>query len=226
MINPNDTTIQWTQMAENDMPLISMIEHLYNLKLTKRYEERLDRGGQPFLHYKVLYENHKELLNDMVEIFFPNLNFTPSQITIKNTNEYYLFEVINAIFYIVWYRNMENNRPRGYEKTLNELDQALNYIYGYADCKEINKLIHFPAHQNEIIERLESYFIGIKRPQQGENVINKIKEYFGIKKLTATKYKKMINANKKVIEQLKKEQLLTDEDVKKIPIIGQLQTKI
>jgi hypothetical protein len=137
-----------------------------------------------------------------------------------------MWTTINAILYIVWYNKIEKSRPRGYEKVVKELNNALYYLDGYANCKEIDKLIDFPSHQNEIIERLEDFFININRHQQGDKIIKEIKKDFKITKITATRKKKIINANKKVQEDIKIKYNLSDDELQKLPIIGQLQTKI
>ncbi len=229
MINPNDENLRWTDRADMEMALISMIELLYKGELIENYSEEGRRFllfDSSALLYKGFYKNYKELLNIIVEIFFPALNFTPSNINKKGEDEFYMFEVINAIFSIVWYNKIEKSRPRGYEKTLKELDNALYYLYGYANCKKIDKLIDFPAHQNETIQQIEDMFKEINRSQQGKKIVNSIKKYFGIEKVTSTKNKMMINNNKRIQEEIKEDHNLTDEELHKIPIIGQLQTKL
>lgn len=229
MINPNDKCIQWTEKANEDMSLISMIDLLYKAELMEKYSEDTKRfltfDNSNFL-YKGFYNEYNELLNTIVEIFFPEPVFIPSEINNNKTNEFYMWTTINAILYIVWYNKIEKSRPRGYEKIVKELDNALYYLYGYANSKEVDKLISFPAHQNEIIERLEDFFININRPQQGDKIIKEIKKDFKITKITATRKKKIINANKKIQEDIKIKYNLSDDELQKLPIIGQLQTKI
>ena len=225
MIDPNDKNIKWTLRANLDMTLLSMIDMLYKLELTEGYGERYDRH-QPWNHYRKLYEDHKDLLNDIVEIFFPDLVFIPSNINQPKTNEFYMFTVINAIFYIVWYNNIEESSPRGYEKESRGLDNARYYLSRYLNITDLNNLINYPSHRNENLEQLNDFFIDIKRVQQGQKILNAIKKYFGIDTITATREKKMVNANKKVLDKIKSDHNFTDEEVKRIPILGQLQTKI
>lgn len=226
MINTNDDSIQWTQLADQETALVSMISNARDIsKYIRNYSERLSRF-QPWPHYECLYKEHKDLLNDTVSIFFPTCTFIPSNINKNGTNEQYMWEIINAIFNIAWYNNIENSRPRGYEKTLKELEKARIYISGYADSQKINQLIDFPGHQNETLEQIENFFIQINRPQQGLKIADSIKKHFSITKVTATKKKKIINVNKKFLEDYKVRHELTDEELKKVPILGQLQTEI
>lgn len=226
MILTCDDSIQWTQLANQETALVSLISNARDIsKYIKNYSERLSRF-QPWPHYEFLYKEHKDLLNDIVSIFFPTCTFIPSNINKNGTTEQYMWEIINAIFHIAWYNNIENSRPRGYEKTLNELEKARIYISGYADSQKIDQLIDFPGHQNETLEQIENFFIQINRPQQGLKIADRIKKHFGITKVTATKKKKMINANKKFLENYKEKHGLTDEELKKVPILGQLQTEI
>ena len=225
MIKPNDNNIRWTQKADMEMTLTSMLDLLYSDELMEGYKEYPYRL-QPFLHYRELYKEHNNLLNDIVEMFFPLQNFTPSNINKQGKNEFYMFEVINAIFNIVWYYNIEKSRSRGYEKTLKEIEEARLYLSGYSDSSEMNKLINFPMHKNETIQQLIDMFDSINRPQQGKNIIKLIKKYFKITTVTSTKNKEMIDANKRMLEKIKKDHNLTDEELHKHPIFGQLQTKI
>ncbi len=224
MINPNDNNIKWTEKADMEMALTSMIDLLYKGELLNEYSERLDRH-QPFNHYKELYKENKELLNSIVEIFFTG-TFKPSDINKQKTNEFYMWITINAIFYIVWYNNIENSKPRGYEKANKELNKARYYLSGFTDISSLNCMINFPNHRNETIEKLDEFFTEHKRTQQGKKIITAIKEHFNIKVITPTKHKKMINANKRMLEKIKKDQNLTDEWLHKHPFLGQLQTKI
>ena len=225
MIEPYDKNIEWGKKAGLEMTLISMVDLLFSNTIIVGYEERMDRG-QPFPHYKEFYESHGDLLNDIVKIFFPLCNFVPCNINKQGTDEFYLFIVINCIFKIAWYYNIEDTKYKGYEKTKQELDKACHFISGYLDIVKLHKLIKFPLHKNETMQQLENMFIGINRPQQGEKVIAAIKEHFNIEKKTSTRKMKMINGNKRILDEIKKDYNLTDKELRQIPFLGQLQTKI
>jgi len=229
MINPYDKNINWNDRAKDEMSLLRMIdtyliEGEYSIPHIKYKPSEPIQSGHFGLN--AIYRKHDELLNKVVKIFFPTEKFTPSEINKEGTSEYFMFIVINAIHDIVWYNNIEESRPRGYEKFMKELDKARFFLYTIADCTTIDSSIQCPIHRNETIEGLSMFFENSKRKLQGEKIINEIKNYFGIEKITSTKYKKIIDANKRLHEKIKQDHDLTDEELHNIPIIGQLQTKI
>jgi len=234
MTDLTDESIDWTERANDPMGLATMIDELYNSNLCKfsedflRFEPRGDftKGIKEHSIYYSLYTRHKELLLDIVEIFFPNLVFVPSQINKKGSSEFFLFIVIQNIYYITWYQEIEKSRPRGYEKENEKLNKALDIIRGYAVYREVTKLIDFPKHQNEIVLSL-SAILKKCRPRQEERIIKLIKKYFDIKSLKDTKNIKIAKGNRKMIEFLKKEGLghriqtkdnPTDDDIREFYI--------
>ena len=108
-----------------------------------------------------------------------------------------MFVTLYAIENIVWYQNIENSKPRGYEKTKREIIEAVKLLkdFGYSTPK--TSTLDFPDHQNDTILYLENLFEKAKRIQQGKKVIDKLKTYFEITKLTATNEKKAITYYKK-----------------------------
>ena len=208
MINVYDESIEWTKRANDEMSLRTMIDELLSIcgvsETFFKFEPRIDsvKGTKEDFLYFTLYRRHHELLNDIVEIFFPNLLFVPSQINKKRSSEFFLFTVINHIYDITWYQEIEKSRPRGYERENAKLDKALKIVGGYADYSKVGKLIHFPTHQNETILNL-SEILKRYRPRQEKKVIKCIKEYFKIKSLQDTKQIKIKKGNRKMNEVLK-----------------------
>jgi len=200
MINQNDNTISWTNAANENMALVTLIDYLYDGKLIKNYTEH-HHPYQP--NYETLYNNHKELLNDMSKIFCPQL-IKPSEINKKGSNEYDLFLVINSIFDIVWYRNIEKSGNRAYFKKRKELDKSKLFLLRYVkDHKTFDELIDFPFHEKETLKLLQEYLIN-KRLQQEPKVINAIKSHFGIRKITATNKQKKAKQISSMVKRIKK----------------------
>jgi hypothetical protein len=223
----------WNDRAKFETSLLTMLDtYLYTDEVSisipaRRYAPwRVENCKSGLYWLNELYHDYKDFILDIVEIFFPTHVFTPSEIRNTKSNEYFLFKTLSAINYIVWYQKIEKSRPRGYEKENKELDAALSMLCMYADYSEITKLIDFPAHQNETIKKLEIFFKNNNRIQQGEKVISTIKKYLNIEKVTATKRQKMIYANKRALEKIKEDLNITDEELHKIPVIGQLKTEL
>jgi len=218
MIDLSSDKIEWTKRANDEMGLATMIKELYDSNIVikfgeayLKYEPRdIDTKSFRYDHLllNTLYKRHREILLDIVEIFFPSLVFVPSQINKNGSSEFFLFIVIHEFYCITWYQEIENSRPRGYEKEKKKLNEALNIVRGYTDGIKINEYIHFPKHKNEIILNL-SELLKKHRPKQGERIIKAIKEYFDIKSLKETKHIKMIKGNRKAIKHLKEEGLET-----------------
>jgi len=220
MIDLSSDKIEWTERANDEMGLATMIEELYNSRIVVEFEEAYlkheprDIETKSFrydhLLLNTLYNRHHELLNTIVKIFFPRYGslFVPSQMNKKGSSEFFLFIVIHEIYCITWYQEIENSRPRGYEKEKKKLDEALAIVGGYGDGNKIIKHIHFPKHQNEIILNL-SELLKKCRPNQKERIIKAIKEHFDIKSLKDTKHIKMIKGNRKVVKHLKEEGMPT-----------------
>jgi len=214
MIDLCDESIEWTKRANDEMSLMTMIDELYNSNICEfsdqflKLEPRGDftKGVKECSLHFTLYTRHHELLNDIVEIFFLNLIFVPSQINKKGSSEFFLFIIINHIYNITWYQEIEKSRPRGYEKEKAKLDKALDIVRDYANSSKVGKHIHFPKHQNETILSL-SAILRKYRPRQEKKIIKSIKEYFNIKSLKDTKYISMIKSNIKAVKVLEKEGL-------------------
>lgn len=230
MINPYDKTIKWNTRANDKMSLATMVDtYLIEGNMTiphiKYKPQEKNKSGLVGLNY--LYKNHHSILIEMVEIFFPNLLFTPSNINQEKTYEFYLFITIQAIHNVVWYNNIENDRDRGYEKTLKDVENALwvlSVIAGVERTK-MTRAIQLPKNKNETIKDLEEYLTTHLRGDKPKKIIFIVKKYFGIVKLTATKEQKMITANTKMKKQLMDELSITEEEFSKIPVIGTLRTK-
>ncbi len=214
MTDLTNKNIEWTERANDQMGLQTMIDELYNANLCKfgepflKLEPRGDftKGIKEHFLFSTLYTRHKKLLMDIVEIFFPNLVFVPSQINKKGSSEYFLFIVINMVYSITWYQEIENRRPRGYEKENEKLEKALAIVSGYADYTKVTKLISFPKHQNEIVLSL-SEILKKCRPRQEEKIIKLIKKHFNIKSLKDTKAMSIQRANVKCVVFLKEQGL-------------------
>ena len=214
MIDLSSDKIKWTERANYEMSLGIMIEELYNGRIVVGSEEnflRHEPRDKDIKSYKdslllnTLYKRHKELLREIVKIFFPSSSlFVPSQMNKKGSSAFFLFIVIHEIYCITWYQEIENSRPRGYEKEKKKLDEALAIVRGYEDGNRILQYIHFPKHQNEIILNL-SELLKKWRPNQKEKIIKAIKKHFKIKSLKDTKHIKMIKGNRKAIKHLKEE---------------------
>lgn len=221
----------WNNRANDEMSILTMLDtYLFKNKVSipmikyRPYRKENCRSG--LFGLNDIYFNHKNFILEIVEIFFQDGLFIPSNLRNCKTNEFFLFQTLYTIHNIVWYQKIENDRTRGYERTKKEIDTALFSLAPFGDYSIMRETIELPDHQNNTILVLEHIFKKSKRIQQGEKIIQKLKDYFEIKKLTATKEVKIINANKEMIEKLKKDLNLTDEEVKKIPLIGQLRTKI
>ena len=230
MDNLLNENIKWNNRANDEMSLATMvdtwlIEGDVTIPSIKYKPQDANESGLFGLNY--LYKNHHAILIDMVEIFFPNLLFTPSNINQRNTYEFYLFTTIRAIHNVVWYNNIEKDRDRGYEKTLKEVDDALWVLSVIAGVErtDMTREIHLPKNKNETIKDLEEYLTKHLKGDKPKEIILKIKQYFGIVKLTATKEQKMITANTKIKKRLMEELKITEEEFSKIPILGTLQTK-
>ncbi len=222
--------IKWNDRANDMMGLQTMIDS--SLVDSKNWEI-------PAIRYKpcqllkptdvfclsVIYNDHKELLLELVDVFFPSGVFVPSEINKIGTDEYFLFKSISAVFDIVWFNNIEKSRKRGYVNFMKDVENAIFTLTTIGDWRAIESTLQYPPHQNETIEKLVTLFVKNKRSRQGEKVIKLIKEHFKIIKVTATKSKKIVNGNKKFLEILKGHGL-TDDELKKIPVFGQLPTKI
>lgn len=226
-----DKDNEWNDRANEEMCILTMLDtYLFDDEVSinrVKYKPYRNEGCENgLLGLNDIYHNHKEFILEIVEIFFQDSLFTPSNIRNCKTNEYFLFQTLYSIHNIVWYQNIENDRPRGYEKTKKEIEKAVYSLTPFGDILAIRETIELPDHQNNTILALEDIFKRSKRIQQCGKVIPKLKKHFGIEKLTATKEVKMINANKKVHEKLKAELNLTDEEIFNIPFIGQFQTKI
>ena len=213
MIDLSSDKIEWTERANDEMGLATMIEELYNGRIAIGLEEAYlkheprdieIKSFKDALLFNTLYKRHREILLDIVEIFFPSLVFVPSQINKNGSSEFFLFIVIHEFYCITWYQEIENSRPRGYEKEKKKLNEALNIVRGYTDGIKINEYIHFPKHKNEIILNL-SELLKRCRPNQKEKIIKAIKKHFDIKSLKETKHIKMIKGNRKAIKHLKEE---------------------
>ena len=216
MIDLCDKNIQWTERADDEMGLLTMIDELYNGTIVIKFEEnylkyeprnKIEKSQKDYLLFHTFYSRHHTLLNDIVEIFFPTLVFIPSKININSSSEFFLFMVINDIYNITWYQEIENSRPRGYEKEKKELYKALYIVKKYADYNKVTKHIDFPKHKNETLLSL-SKFLKKYRPRQENKIIKAIKEYFNIKSLKDTKDMKIIKGNIKMIKTLEKRGLL------------------
>ena len=214
MIDLTSESIEWTERANDEMGLLTMIDELYNSNICKfeepflRFEPRGDftKGIIEHSIYFTLYKRHRKLLLDIVEIFFPTLLFIPSEINKKGSSEFFLFYVIHEIYCITWYQEIEKSRPRGYEKETEKLNKAKDIIRGYVDSfnDNVEKVIRFPKHQNEIVLSL-SETLKKCRPNQEKKIIKLIKGYFKINSLKDTKYMSMIKSNRKAMEFLEKE---------------------
>lgn len=187
MIDISDKTLEWTKQADEDMGFSTMIDNYYKGKLLSVIEFKL-HPYQPDFFYQWIYENHKDLILDIVEIFFPMQVFTPKNINKGGTNEYHLFHVINQICNIEWFMRIEESSYKGYEKKKSAYDAARQIIIRYA--KEPIPY-DFPSHKNEIITELKEYFKHINRVPQGQKIIDAIKDEFDIKRATQTNAQKI-----------------------------------
>jgi len=184
----------WLPRANDEMILDTMLDELYSGRLIegfrqKRYGKYLSFKSSIWF-FRGLYDEHKALLLDVVEIFFPRLVFTPKEITNKYSQEFYMWLVIETILHIVWYQNMAKSGQKGYEKEEKKFKKALDKVREYAkNDKDLMRNFCFPAHQNEIIRNLEDFFIKNNREHQIKKIIPIIKIHFGIEKLTITKHK-------------------------------------
>ena len=212
MIDFTDESIEWTERANDQMGLLTMIDELYKVNICKFEEPFLkheprdieEKSFKDCLLFNTFYNRHSTLLINIVEVFFPKfMVFVPSKINKKGTSEFFLFYVIHEIYCITWYQEIEKSRPRGYEKETKKLDKALDIVRGYVDGN-VGKLIRFPKHQNEILLSL-SETLKKCRPNQEKKIIKLIKDYFEIKSLKDTKHISMIKANRELVKFLGKE---------------------
>ncbi|MEA2029152.1 MAG: hypothetical protein U9N49_09270 [Campylobacterota bacterium] len=199
-----DKTIKWKPRANEKMGLQTMIDELYGTKLTEgwrqsSYDKYLRFESSDF-YYEGLYNEHKELLGDIVEIFFPNLLFVPSKISDNTSQEFFMWCVFESILFIVWYQNMVKSKTqKGYKAVVEEMEEARYVLYKYVDnVKCLDNLITFPVQQNENIRNLEKFFVEHDRKHQIKKIIPKIKRHFGIDKLTVTKNEKILKSSKEI----------------------------
>lgn len=212
MINPYCKDIKWTDRANDEMALITAVDEYNNCTLTlegsitehhlwhqpRNKKDKCETDG--FL-FKTLYVNHRELLNDIVEVFFPSLVFVPSRINERNTSEFFLFVTIQMIYKITWYREIEKSEYRGYSKASKKINEA-ELLLGYYGGEVIN--LQFPEHESETLLRL-SNFLEKYRPNQSKKILQKIKDYFNIKSHKDTKQMKIHRGNQKVIKSFKEQ---------------------
>ena len=215
MDNLFNCDLEWNENVKREMSLATMLDtYLYKEKISypvkahKPYKTENCKSGLFGLNY--IYSHHKDFVLELIEIFFPTLLFSPNEIRDPKSNEYHLFQTLWAVEQIVWYRNIESSRPRGYEKEKKRLENAINFISRYADYGQIVNSIEFPPHQNEVLIALSDFFKRKGRKQQGDKIITKIKTYFKIDKITPTGQIKIKNANKRLYEKLEKR--ITDEE--------------
>ena len=168
----------WTEEANRDMTIGRMFEYLFTMKLTKSISAHS-------VEYKKLYDGDKDFILEIIEIFFPDLNFIPSRISKKNTSEYYLFEVLSSIINIKKYYELEKSKKDGYSKEMKKYNASLTHIQKYSEIIVVHD--GFPQHKNETIVHLEQFFKSINRIQQGNKIIEQIKQHFGITRITQTK---------------------------------------
>lgn len=200
MIDQYDKGLEWTHAAKSDMTFTSMIDAYYAGKLLKKIDHK-PLPYQPYHFYKWLYERHKDLVLDIVEIFFPELVFKPCDINDSNTNEFHLFRVINEICNIEWFLIIQDSSYKAYEKKKKEYDAAHMIIMRYAKGKTPYE---FPAHKNEILTELKEYFSKMNRDRQGEKIIKAIKDEYDIKTATQTKAQKIDKSIKNLLNKAKK----------------------
>ena len=138
-----------------------------------------------------IYFQHRNFILQIIEVFFPDSVFTPCEIRNNKSNEYFLFMTLYAIHNIIWYQNIENSKPRGYERINKAINEAANLlaVFGHSGYT-----IEFPDHKNDTLECLQNLFKNANRKQQGKKAIDLIKQYFNIQRATATKKKKVENS--------------------------------
>ncbi len=202
--------VELNERANDSMSLLTMLDtYLYKGKVSVssiRFKPYLiDNCKSGLFGLNAIYHDNKEFILEIIEIFFYDHLFMPSEIRKKGSEEYFLFVTLMAIQNIVWFNKIENSRERGYEKELERIEKAKSVLYAWVnDSKCLDSLVECPPHRNETIIALEIFFKDNRRIQQGDRIIKIIKEYFKIERVTATKNIHMKNANKRIIINLEK----------------------
>jgi len=201
--------IQLNDMANIAMSMATLLDtYIYDGKVSvplvayKPYCRENCKSG--LFDLNDLYQNHKEFIINIIETFFVDLLFTPSNIRDCKKMEHFLFVTLWAIRDIQWYENIENSRSRGYEHETKQIERAISTLSRYSDYDTIKEAVYYPRHKNETIRWLNNYFINHEKHQIGKKIVDLIKKYYSIQKATATRQEKIYNANKKVIEAIQK----------------------
>lgn len=184
--------VEWEPLAEQPMPLSTMIDFLYSFKLTRILNKF---ASEPSL--KSVYEQHSNLLNEIVKIMCGSVRFIPSEISKEGTKESQLFFVIDYIVQIVWYYELNSIKKDGYNKARKEFVKAWFLVQSYS----LNAVPNgFPNHKNETLRKLEQKLEHSKLRQKKTKIISLIKEEFNIKTLTRTGDEKHIKFMEEFIQ--------------------------
>lgn len=184
--------VEWEPLAEQPMPLSTMIDFLNSLKLTRSFNKF---ASEPSL--KSVYEQHSNLLNKIVKIMCGSHQFIPSEISKEGTKESQLFFVIDYIVKIVWYYKLNSIKKDGYNNARKEYNKAWSLVQRYS-LGAVPR--GFPNHKNVTLRNLEQKLEHSKLKQKKTKIISLIKKEFNIKALTLTKEEKTLKSVEEFIQ--------------------------
>ncbi len=187
--------IEWTELANRDMPLGAMIDKLYEGRLATLFTEKL---RPPTL--REVYDKHQSPLEALTKKIIPDGYLTPAKITEPGSNEDFLFMIIGAVQYIEWALVVQDGRgAKWHTEEIARLDECTRHLQRYSD-EQIT--IDFPNLPADTIDNLRNKLKNTRMEFATNNIISIIKDYFGIERVKKSNRQKQTESIDKMIKTL------------------------